>query len=284
MSPEVSIIVPHFQTAQLVKLCLRSIRKFTQGIRYEVIVIDNASKDGASLEYLRSLDWIRLIERPSANPNGSVAHAEAVEIGLQESHAPFAMTIHTDTIPIRNDWLSYHLDPMRQNPRIAAIGTDKLVLRSKFQETMRFLEDIVMWWKRFRPIRLNNRLPYIRSHCAIYRRDVLNEHDLHYDRFPNRTAGQGFHVELERFGYQCVLLDPRQVIQRVAHLNHATEILLPELRSQCKTIHLLRGDYRLTRFFQRRDIVDILSDETLDEGVNHTTDEGSAEYDCRMAA
>ena len=213
------------------------------------------------------------------------AHSEAVEIGIEAARAPYVLTIHTDTIPVRNDWLAYHLEPMRRNRNIAAIGTDKLVLRSRFQETMRFIEDAVMWWKRFRPIRLNNKLPYIRSHCAIYRRDLLNQHDLHYDRFPNRTAGQGFHVELERFGYQCVLLDPRAVIQRVVHLNHATEILLPELRAQCKTIHLLRGDYRLSRFFQRQDILDILSDESLDQGtLNDATDDGSAEYACNMAA
>jgi hypothetical protein len=46
---------------------LRSIRRFTRDVPYEVIVVDNGSKDD-SLEYLRSLKWIRLIERGDSTP------------------------------------------------------------------------------------------------------------------------------------------------------------------------------------------------------------------------
>ena len=167
IDPLVSIIVPHYQTPELAKLCLRSIRRFTTDVSYEVIVIDNDSKDGASLDYLRSVDWIRLIERTGDVPADSSAHRSAVEIGFDVAHAPFVLTIHTDTIPVRHDWLQYHLDPMRADERIAAIGTDKLVLRPRFQEWMRVLEDAAMWWKRFRPSRILNKKPYIRSHCAV---------------------------------------------------------------------------------------------------------------------
>ena len=266
MLPVVSIIVPHYQTPELVKLCLRSLRKFTSGVDYEVIVVDNASKDRASIDYLRSVDWIRLIERKQVSPIGSVAHCEAVQIGFDAARAPFILTIHTDTIPVREDWLQYHLEPMQRDERIAAIGTDKLVLRSKTQEMFRVLENAAMWWKRFRPVRLVNKKPYIRSHCALYRRSTLDQHCLRYDQFPTMTAGQGLHYELERLGHECRLLDPRDVIHRVVHLNHATELLLPELRAQCKTIHLWRGQHRSSRFFRRPETLAILDDFSLDHG------------------
>src|SRR5690349_18633151 len=123
MKPLVSIIVPHYQTPALAALCLRSIRRFTTGIAYEVIVVDNASKDGSSLEYLRQVRGIRLIERTDVPASGSDAHRTAVEIAIDASTAPFIATIHTDTIPIRHDWLQYHLDPMLIDQRIAATGT-----------------------------------------------------------------------------------------------------------------------------------------------------------------
>lgn len=263
-NPLVSIIVPHYQTPELAKLCLRSIRRFTNNVRYEVIVIDNVSKDGASLEYLRSVDWIRLVERTGDVPADSSAHRSAVEIGFGMARAPFVLTIHTDTVPVRGDWLPYHLDPMLADERIAAIGTDKLVLRSKLQDWMRVLEDASMWWKRFRPSRMSNTNPYIRSHCALYRRAIMDRHQIRYDDFRTMTAGKGVHQELVRRGYECRLLDPRDVIQRVVHLNHATELLLPELRAKAKLLHSLRGQYRLARFFQRPEIQAILADTSLD--------------------
>ena len=266
--PLVSIIVPHYQTPELAKLCLRSIRRFTSNVAYEVIVIDNASKDSASLQYLRSVDWIRLIERTGDVPADASAHRSAVEIGFAEARAPFVLTVHTDTIPIRGDWLQFHLDPILSDQRIAAVGTDKLVLRSKFQEWMRVLEDATMWWKRFRHTRVVNKNPYIRSHCALYRRGVMDEHNVHYNDVPTLTAGQGLHYDLQRLGYECRLLDPRDVIQRVVHLNHATELLLPELRAKCKRLHSWRGQHRIARFFDRPEVLALLADSTLDRSCD----------------
>lgn len=267
VDPVVSIIVPHYQTPDLVKLCLRSIRQFTTAVPYEVIVIDNESKDGISLDYLRSVEWIRLIERNDNVPADSSAHRTAVEIGFQVARAPFVMTIHTDTIPVRHDWLQYHLDPMLADERIAAIGTDKLVLRSRFQDWMRMLEDASMWWKRLRPSRVMNKDPYIRSHCALYRRAIMDRHHIGYNDSPTLTAGKGLHQNLQNLGYECRLLDPRDVVQRVVHLNHATELLLPELRAKAKLLHSWRGQYRLARFFERPQIQALLADTRLDRGI-----------------
>ena len=264
MNPLVSIIVPHYQTPELAKLCLRSIRQFTHEIPYEVIVVDNASQGQDSLAYLRSVEWIRLIERPSGIAKGSVAHREGVTIGFEAARAPFVLTIHTDTIPIRADWLSYHLNPLLNDERIAAIGTDKLVLRTPVQEWLRRGEDALMWWKRFRPVRLRNQVPYIRSHCGLYRREAMISHGLTYNDHPTMTAGQGLHADLTRLGYECRLLDPIAVGKRVVHLNHATELLLPEMQQQSRLLHLWRGQSRIRRFFQQQGIQAILANESLD--------------------
>ena len=56
-----AICIVNYKTLDFTRLCLRSIRKFTE-YPYEIIVVDNNSRD-ESLEYLKSLKWIRLIER-----------------------------------------------------------------------------------------------------------------------------------------------------------------------------------------------------------------------------
>ena len=136
----------------------------------------------------------------------------------------------------------------------------------KFQDWLRVAENAVMCWKRFRPVRVLNKQPYIRSHCALYRRSLLDRHELTYGDHPTLTAGQGLHHDLVKLGYECRILDPRDVIQRVVHLNHATELLLPELQANSRKMHLLRGQARLTRFFLRPETKAILEDSTLDQG------------------
>ena len=58
----VTILVPNYKTLEITKICLRLIRKFTDFNVVDVIVIDNNSND-ASLDYLKTLKWITLLER-----------------------------------------------------------------------------------------------------------------------------------------------------------------------------------------------------------------------------
>ena len=65
---------------------------------YEVIVVDNGSKD-ESLEYLRRLKWIRLIERGEMTPENWVhAMATALDYGIREGKGKYLLIMHTDVI------------------------------------------------------------------------------------------------------------------------------------------------------------------------------------------
>lgn len=271
-TPQVSIIIPHFQTAELVKLCLRSIRKFTPRIAYEVLVIDNNSQDGASLEYLRSVPWIRLIERTVGVTPGGQGHREAVELGIHAARAPFVLTAHTDTIPIREDWLEYHLDPMLAEANLAAIGTDRLKLRSRFTKWFRALETWVMFWKQNRHVRKNNRFPYVRSHCALYRKELLIQHQIRYDRPEPYTAGMDVYNDLISLGYECRMLDPAEVIERVVHLEHATSVLVPSIRQELRRLRTFHTMSRLRRFLTQPSIRQLLQDSRWDQATLPTAE------------
>ena len=60
--PEVTIIIPNYKTPDLTRFCLRSLRLHSDPARVKVIVVDNDSRDD-SVEYLRGVQWIDLIER-----------------------------------------------------------------------------------------------------------------------------------------------------------------------------------------------------------------------------
>ena len=44
---DLSIVIVSWNTQNLLKSCLKSIIQFTKNIKYEIIVIDNASNDGS---------------------------------------------------------------------------------------------------------------------------------------------------------------------------------------------------------------------------------------------
>ena len=100
-----TICIVNYKTPELTRLCLRSIRKFTH-YPCEVLVIDNNSKD-ESLDYLRTLNWIRLIERDTQNDyGGGHSHAVALELGLEKCNTEFFISMHSDTIVQKENWLT----------------------------------------------------------------------------------------------------------------------------------------------------------------------------------
>ena len=49
---EVSIIIVNYNTVNLTKACIDSIVKYTQGLNYEIILVDNKSTDGSKQYFI----------------------------------------------------------------------------------------------------------------------------------------------------------------------------------------------------------------------------------------
>ena len=263
--PKVSIVIPHYQTADLARLCLRAIRRWTRDVPYEVIVVDNRSTDGESLDYLRSVEWIRLIERQDEVGPVALGHKEAVDIGFAAARAPHVLAFHTDTIPIRSDWLAWHVAQIERSPSMAAVGTYKLELKSPLQTAMKVAEPLLSFRRRGRTSGGDHE-PYIRSHCALYRKAVLDRLGLRYVDPEGDVAGRSLHYGLIAHGYEVALLDVRETLKRVVHLNHGTMVIRPELGARRRTIR--RGLRRIDRFLRRPEVQELLQDSTLDRGTH----------------
>ena len=205
---------------------------------------------------------LRLIERTNDASKGALGHKEAVDIGFAAATAPYVMSFHTDTIPLREDWLSWHVEQLTAEPNIAAVGTYKLELKSPLWRRLRDWSDRLLSWRQA-PTKHGDHRPYIRSHCALYRREVLEELGLHYNASLTETAGRDVHFGLEQNGYRANLLSVEETMLRVAHLNHATMVLVSEFGIRGRTAR--RGRSRIERFFERPDVRAVYDDETLDK-------------------
>ncbi|HUU30715.1 MAG TPA: glycosyltransferase, partial [Phycisphaerae bacterium] len=135
-----SIVIPHYQTETLVRLCLRAIRRFTDS-PFETIVVDNHSQDG-SLEYLRRVGWIRLIERSGETEHEAVyAHASAMDLGTAAARGRWLVSLHTDTIVRREGWLRDLVARLEANPRAAALSSGKLETDPPWYRALKRLGD-----------------------------------------------------------------------------------------------------------------------------------------------
>ena len=121
-SKEVTIIVPNYKTLEITKICLRLLKKHTNLNRVEVIVVDNQSND-ESVEYLRSLNWITLIERKvNQIETGVSSHSRALDLALKRVKTPYVLSIHTDTFIKHDNWLDILLDPLKKITILLALA------------------------------------------------------------------------------------------------------------------------------------------------------------------
>lgn len=234
---QVTILIPNYKTPEITKICLRLIRQHTDFNRVEVIVIDNNSND-ASLEYLKTLDWITLIERKADAPETPpLSHSRALDLALKQVKTPYVLSIHTDTFVKRADWLDVLLKPFDNNPKLAGVGSWKLESKSRlqmlgyqFEQAWKKLLSNYFGYSGYRADRLDVSARYLRSHCALYRMDVIRQLKTCFSDGDD-TAGRAMHQKMVTAGYNMLFLSSGELGRYVDHLNHATMVLNPEFGS-----------------------------------------------------
>ena len=217
-----TVIIPNYRTPLLTKLCLRTLRYFSDLDRLRVIVVDNGSAD-ESLEYLRHLEWITLMERDPAGESGPVMHARALDMAMTAVDTPFVAVMHTDTIVKNPLWLDFLLHKFDDAPKLAGVGSWKLETISLRKFLGQKMEDIWRFCKKHR--RRTHEERYLRSHCAIYRTELLRKFTRGF--FDGETAGKSIHRMLVENGFEMRFLESQELGKFVMHLNHATMILNP---------------------------------------------------------
>lgn len=262
-----TICVVNYRTLDLTRLCLRSIRKYTRG-PYEMVVVDNHSQD-ASLEYLKSLKWIRLIERkdPANDSSGGYAHGAALDLALQECRTEFFVSLHSDTVVHREGWLEMLLEPFREEPRMACVGGGKAELEETWRVWLKKATDYKTFFRKlFRvPDPLGRYRYYNRTVCSAYRTEILKKENLTFlmDREKGMTVGQKLYFELEDRGYKTVRIPDWRLKQYVYHLAHATQVLnAQQYHLQKRTIQKIQK--RIHEILRSEPVCAILSENSLD--------------------
>lgn len=116
MPAELSIIVVNWNGGELLRRCLASIQEFPPSTSYEVVVVDNDSKDG-SREWLESLgDNIRLIKNPE-----NLGFGKANNIAFKATSEPFLFLLNSDA-EVKANAIDTLLATLKSETDIGVVG------------------------------------------------------------------------------------------------------------------------------------------------------------------
>ena len=229
---KITICIPHWQVKQYITLCLRSIRKHSRKYDIQMIVVDNGSRD-ESLDYLRSLEWIFLLERPDeVHTNWPINVFTAWDYGIQHATGEYFITMHSDMFVKADDWLDPMLREINNSSSVAAAGAWKLYLenpiyafqkrvaayvRKRVKKMLGLKKDVE--WKTGH---------YPRDYCAMYRRHVILDRGLQFLPIQGKEGGYskggGYAIAMQLWdaGYDTRMVPINEMASKIVHIAHVT--------------------------------------------------------------
>lgn len=256
-----TICIVNYKTEELTRLCLRSIRKFTKA-PYEVVVVDNNSGD-ASLDYLRSLKWITLIDRTGEDiPKGGWAHGTALNLALKNCNTEYFMAMHSDTFVRREGWLQELVSNMESNDAVCT-GGGKLDLKPAWQVFLKKITDVKALKRKIADKKEDKF--YIRTICALYKTEILHKHNLDFTLKMDEgvTCGKQLYYELLNLGYKTAPISEWKMADMIYHLAHATMVLNPEFTVRNRTEKKFKK--KIKAILAADEVQEIANDDTLDK-------------------
>lgn len=113
---DVSIVIVNYNTLHVLKPCIDSIEAHTEGINYEIIVVDNGSTDGskAMMGQDPRLTWIDTGE--------NLGFGRANNMGLKRARGKYILFLNSDTLLVNNAIAQMHNFATHYEGCLGALG------------------------------------------------------------------------------------------------------------------------------------------------------------------
>jgi len=132
--PEVSILIINYNNAALTVLCLQALWAFTTGHSYEVVVLDNGSRDEDVAVLTAFPGRYRLVRTPVNRFFG-----EGNNLALEAARGRFVVFLNNDAL-VTPGWLEPLLAVFERDPGAVAVGPQLLYLSGRLQEAGAMLD------------------------------------------------------------------------------------------------------------------------------------------------
>lgn len=201
---DLSIIIPSYNTCDLLLNCLASIYQTTNG-DFEIIVVDNASEDKTAAEVEKRYGQVKILKNLK-----NLGFAKAVNQGLREAKGTYLLILNSDTL-VSEKTIETELSFLQNHQEVGVVGCQIRNLDGSLQPSGGFLPNLfnVFLWMSF----LDN-LDFLNQFLKPYHMDNL--------KFYTRQQDLGWVTG-------AFLLTTREMIEKVGYFDEKMFMYVEEV-------------------------------------------------------
>jgi GT2 family glycosyltransferase len=228
-----TIIIVNWNTKDLLKDCLYSVKQNTGSQKVNIIVVDNSSRDGSRDMVKKSFPEVQLI-----NSGSNIGFGRANNLGIPYADTPLVLFLNPDTLVMENT-IQRMIDFMKTHPSVGAssckmkygpgqtqtVGTDgeahTLGLQwfpNPFTEfvSLLFLSDkTIQKFKKYLPYKDPNQSGYVSKlygTALMVRRDVLEQIGYFDERFFMYGEDVDLSMRIIKAGWEMYYLSEVEIV------------------------------------------------------------------------
>jgi len=247
---DVSVVIISWKMRDLLQRCLYTIYKFTIGINFEVIVIDNNSQDGTSEMIEQNFPQVKLIKN---SENRGVAPAR--NQGIKETSGKYILILDADMELVDNS-IKHLYDFMESNPQAGIVGCKLVDKDFNLQfSCKRFPTPLAFLFRRLEFISAVKKsktliyhtmqdwdhseireVDYIIGACQFFRREVIQKIGMYDDKIFYGPEDIDFCLRIWKAGWKVYYYPLTQIIhheQRITKKNLFSIISFRHLSGIC---------------------------------------------------
>ncbi len=199
-----SIVILSYHTLAYTRLCIESIRTYTEPGTYEIIVVDNGSQDG-SVEYLKQQEDVHGIF--NAENQG---FPRGCNQGMQIAKGDEILLLNSDTV-VTAHWLGQLRAGLYSAEDVGAVGcvTNYCSNGQQIEVPYHSVEEMQAFaagYNHTDPSQWEERTTLV-GYCLLFRREVYQKIGGLDERFnPGNFEDDDYCVRIWQAGYRCLLL------------------------------------------------------------------------------
>jgi len=142
---DLSVIIVNYNTKKLLENCLKSIFKFSKNVNFEVIMVDNGSKDNSQQMVKTKFPQVKLI------PNrDNLGFAKANNQGIRVAKGKYVLLLNSDTYLVENSFKKI-VENANQLENLGVIGPLLLNEDKSIQQSVGFFPHLpqIFFWMTF---------------------------------------------------------------------------------------------------------------------------------------